>query len=59
MKIISHGKPISITRRFVCNKCGCIFEANENEYTYIMCMNQDNYYCKCPDCGTVVYTGDE
>lgn len=54
MEIIKLGrnpKPISAIRRFKCTYCGCVFEADKNEYE---CGSQysDFYYsCKCPCCG--------
>lgn len=35
MKIIKEGDPkkrANVVRRFECKNCGCVFEANENEY---------------------------
>jgi len=58
MKIIKEGdlNKIKKIRRFKCEKCGCIFEAEEDEYK---CGNQYNeiyYYCSCPCCNQTAYT---
>lgn len=55
MKIIKQGKTKEVveailrhTKRFKCNTCGCIFEANDDEYEYHM---YTDVTCKCPNCG--------
>jgi hypothetical protein len=57
MKIIKEGKPkeelksiLNKTRRFECGTCGCIFEADEDEYQYEEDYIYSAYYCKCPNC---------
>ena len=57
MKIIKEGKTKEqlekipkYTKRFECKTCGCIFEADNDEYEV-----EDNrcrvlYFCKCPNC---------
>lgn len=57
MKIIKQGKTeeelkliLSKTKRFECGMCGCIFEANADEYTHRTYLNETVYYCKCPNC---------
>ena len=59
MKIIKQGKTeeelkaiLNATKRFECNTCGCIFEADKGEYEHsLSCRNEDIYYfCKCPNC---------
>lgn len=58
MKIIKEGKSkeelkaiLNKTKRFECKTCGCVFEADEEEYdeedNFYTCI----YYCKCPNCG--------
>ncbi len=57
MKVIKQGKSkeelkaiLNKTKRFECPTCGCIFEADEDEYD----VDNDFYssfYCKCPNCG--------
>ncbi len=39
------------TRRFECDRCGCVFEANNNEYKSAAQYNDIYYFCKCPCCG--------
>ena len=66
MKILVPGvnpKEEKLTRTFQCSKCGCIFEADLNEFYYYeipKLMDSPRiveYYCKCSynDCGGVGY----
>lgn len=58
MNIIKQGKSkeevermIKATKRFECERCGCIFEANKDEYSCRQCgYNESEYYCICPNC---------
>ena len=57
MKIIKQGKSekelnviLNKTRRFKCDICGCVFEADWDEYTHKSYLNETLYYCKCPNC---------
>lgn len=59
MKIIKQGKTeeelkaiLNETKRFECGTCGCVFEADKDEYNHTLsCRNEDvNYFCKCPNC---------
>lgn len=58
MRIIKYG-PVPTTpsslaiERFEC-ECGCIFEANKNEYNKYTFMPNVTYVCKCPSCGMPV-----
>lgn len=61
MKLIKKGN-LDLTHNpqtFKCKKCGCIFEALDNEYTYADCFENghDGIYakCNCPCCGDTVY----
>lgn len=58
MKIIVNGDLDRTKRtiRFTCKSCGCVWEANKDEYTY-HCDQRDGEfsYMKCPCCGNVVY----
>ena len=57
MKIIKHGVYDPKIRRFYCQSCGCIFDAEEDEYLReIDCRNETIYSCICPDCGLTSYT---
>lgn len=58
MKIIKQGltkeqleKRLKQTKRFECDKCNCVFEADKGEYE----EEQDYIYitrtCTCPNCG--------
>ena len=60
MKIIKEGSMPNNTKRFKCEVCGCIFEANEKEYcasSYmeVMVGVLPNYKCACPTCRHTVY----
>lgn len=54
MKIIQHGRPetvLSSVKRFKCDSCGCVFEAEKDEYITGSQYNNIFYQCKCPECG--------
>lgn len=58
MNIIKQGKTkeelkaiLNATKRFECKTCGCIFEADEGEYTEEESFYSYINYCKCPNCG--------
>lgn len=57
MKIIQQGdmKKLHNTKRFTCNNCGCIFEADDTEYHTDQQYNQEYYYIDCPFCHRPVY----
>lgn len=42
-------------RTFECDECGCIFEANKDEYKYGEQYNETYYYCVCPCCQRTTY----
>ena len=57
MKIIKQGKSkeelkaiFNKIKRFECKTCGCIFEADEDEYECEEEYTYSTYYCKCPNC---------
>lgn len=57
MKIIKEGKTkeelekmLKNTKRFECKTCGCIFEADDDEYEYEEDYIYCTYYCTCPNC---------
>lgn len=61
MRIIKDGviKPKTIV--FECDECGCIFEAEKDEYSYssqmeVMHDGLGGNKCKCPCCNNMVYT---
>lgn len=35
----------------LCGACGCVFEAEKDEYTAGSQYNEIFYQCKCPECG--------
>lgn len=57
MNIIKQGdmKRQDKTRRFACDKCGCIWEANQTEYRHEWDRNGDTIVCSCPTCGNDTY----
>lgn len=57
MKIIKKGDPgrLKAAKRFQCDECGCVFEADKGEYKCNMRYNEEYFYCKCPCCGNVTY----
>ncbi len=42
-------------KRFNCRKCGCIFDAEKEEYKVSSQYNEEYYSCICPTCGNNVY----
>lgn len=57
MKVIRHGdlSKINKTMQFTCKRCGCVFNADENECNITFFMNDLAYICDCPDCGHGTY----
>ena len=57
MKIIKPGDPVkqAAIRRFSCEHCGCVFEADRTEYRDMKdCRNGHFYLHPCPTCGREV-----
>ncbi len=56
MKIIKAGNinKVNKTRQFTCPECGCIFEADKDEYVFSMDVygQPDGYYVTCPYCNS-------
>ncbi len=49
MRILIQGIPDwDPTRQFGCTSCGCVFEADSGEYSF---LQRDGYVCICPCCG--------
>lgn len=48
-------------KKFRCLNCECIFEANEDEYTFTEDYIYGTFTCKCPNCGdtAAVYNGGQ
>ena len=59
MKIIKVGHIDKKTKRFTCKECGCVFEANKDEYRFADQMEalHDGIeaVCDCPHCKSKVY----
>ena len=53
MKIIKQGNYNPI-KRFECDKCGCVFEAEKGEYQFLP-FKENEYLCKCPTCENFVW----
>lgn len=57
MNIIKQGKSkeelkaiLNETKLFECKTCGCVFEADKDEYEEDQWPYTVEYYCKCPNC---------
>lgn len=52
IKIIKPGndKKLKGTRTFICRNCGCIFEADKEDYRSDTYYNSLYYKCTCPYC---------
>lgn len=57
MKIIKQGDLNKLKRikQFECKECGCIFEADKNEYKIGSQYNETYYFCVYPTCKNTVY----
>ena len=55
MKILNNGDPTMLLKpkKFLCTKCGCLFEADNTEYNYGT-QREPDCWCKCPVCGKTV-----
>lgn len=53
MKIIKEGDPSKnrYPKRFICNQCGCVFEADNSEYNQAYDHGETSYLADCPACG--------
>lgn len=60
MKIFKEGnlELLKQIRRFKCEKCGCIFEADGTEYETDSQHHHIYYTCDCPCCNKKVYSGE-
>ena len=59
VEILREGSEYTYNKmiRFECEQCGCLFDANKNEYKY--CGNQiegDDWKMTCPYCKNTVYS---
>lgn len=66
MKIIKQGlgeeewkRKAKEIRRFKCDRCECIFEAEKSEYKSSSQYNETYYYCECPNCRYSAYETTE
>jgi len=57
MKIIKPGDMRKAKKviLFICDRCGCMFEADEDEYVLKTCQYQGDWMeIHCPTCGHLV-----
>lgn len=59
MKIIQQGDlgRLDKTLRFTCSVCGCVWDANANEYRLEWDRGSQDPVCECPTCGRKSYDG--
>lgn len=57
MKIITYGRPkkkVKTVKRFRCESCGCVFEADKTEYANFNDFDEQKmiyiHRCLCPEC---------
>lgn len=57
MKIIRQGDPDRLhkVKRFMCRECGCIFEADKEEYKTGNQYNESYVWCECPYCANTAH----
>lgn len=59
MRIIKTGKLPSSQKKFTCDNCGTVFEADKGEYHSCGQMGYLHdgllYECECPLCGKMAY----
>lgn len=60
MKIIKDGTIPSTIIRFICDNCGCVFDAEKGEYECssqmeVMHDGLGAYKCECPCCKRITY----
>lgn len=55
IKIIKPGKKPETDKRYECQHCGCVFEADRDDYEVEYSL-LDGYYFKieCPCCGYII-----
>lgn len=59
-KIITDGFDNWLEKRFVCNACGCGFEATPPDYKTVYTGNKTvAFVTECPYCGVDAYTSPE
>ena len=59
-RVLKEGKITKNIRKFRCPDCGCVFEADEDDYT--MTIDSHNDFCLesgCPTCHRNVYIDEE
>lgn len=57
IKIIKLGKKPDTVKRFTCEHCGCVFEADRHDYEETFDGRDGCYYYEVdyPNCGCTVY----
>ena len=52
IKIIKLGKKPDTVKRFKCRNCGCVFEADRQDYEEVYILSNGYYLLiDCPTCG--------
>ena len=61
MKIIKEGDLLRLykTKRFECERCGCVFDASAAEYKVVFARNDTYRCCICPTCRMEVIVWDQ
>lgn len=56
-RIIKRGKVPNPIKRFKCSKCGCVFEADPDDYEkgFAYQEGEGYFYSNCPECGRTSY----
>lgn len=54
--IIKPGKPQDETRRFICLHCGCVFDADREDYVIHFSRNEHVATAICPCCKRDAHT---
>lgn len=59
-RIVKHGNPKVTVKKFTCQNCGCIFVADQYDYsTYFDNRNETYIISDCPECGATVYNFED
>lgn len=57
MKILipGHKEKVKKYKEFTCRDCGCVFLADQTEYTNVSDQNGSDVYADCPCCETRIH----
>ena len=61
IKVIAHGHDLKkIVRRFICRNCGCMFDADSEDYQVSHAQYNDTVFeAVCPECGDRAFSYPE